>query len=130
MITCRGLAVALLATCNSAMAWPPADLAPASDTTPAAPFGQHRGYADSPLGQVHYVDVDPGRRGGRAAGPTVVLLHQTPWFHVFYVQIQLVLAKRGFRSGRVIPSTTDTMPLSLLRWRRRCGGSSRGVRPS
>jgi haloalkane dehalogenase len=98
LIKCGRLALALLAMCNSAMAWPPADLALAADTTPSAPFGQRRGYADSPLGQVHYVDVNPGRRGSRAARPAVVLLHQTPWFHVFYVQIQMELAKRGFRS--------------------------------
>lgn len=101
MIEFRGPMLAklgLLVMCSPALAWPPADLAPAADTTPSAPFGQQRGYANSPLGQVHYVDVDPGRRGGGSARSTVVLLHQTPWFHVFYVQIQIELAKRGFRS--------------------------------
>lgn len=85
-----------LATC--AFGWPPADLIPPAAAQPSAVFGQHRGYADSLLGQVHYVDVDPGRRGGARSRPAIVLLHQTPWFHVFYVQIQQELARRGYRS--------------------------------
>jgi pimeloyl-ACP methyl ester carboxylesterase len=96
------LGAGLLATAaaSGAWAWPPADLAPPADTAPSAPYGQHRGYVDSGLGQVHYVDVDPGRRGDKLSRsrPAVVLLHQTPWFHVFYVQIQMELARRGWRS--------------------------------
>lgn len=49
-----------------------------------------RGYVASPLGQVHYQDV--------GAGPVVVLLHQVPWFHVYYTRAQAELAARGRRS--------------------------------
>lgn len=95
-----GAALTVMAAASGAWAWPPADLASPADMAPGAAYGQHRGYVDSGLGQVHYVDVDPGRHGNRGsrARPTAVLLHQTPWFHVFYVQVQTELARRGWRS--------------------------------
>jgi len=56
-----------------------------------------RGYADSALGQVHYQEVRP-LEPARGAGPTYVLLHQVPWFHVYYTRAQAELAARGHRS--------------------------------
>lgn len=49
-----------------------------------------RGYADTPLGQVHYQDV--------GTGPAIVLLHQVPWFYVYYTRAQAELAARGYRT--------------------------------
>jgi pimeloyl-ACP methyl ester carboxylesterase len=56
-----------------------------------------RGYADSALGQVHYQEVSP-RRAVRESGRTYVLLHQVPWFHLYYTRAQSELAARGHRS--------------------------------
>lgn len=57
----------------------------------------NRGYADSALGQVHYQEVSP-RGAARNPGPTYVLLHQVPWFHLYYTRAQAELAARGHRS--------------------------------
>ena len=51
-----------------------------------------KGYADTPLGQVHY------RMVGEGDGPVIVLLHQTPWSMVQYAEVQACLAERGVRS--------------------------------
>jgi pimeloyl-ACP methyl ester carboxylesterase len=56
-----------------------------------------RGYADSPLGQVHWQEVRP-KHAAAASSPVYVLLHQVPWFHVYYTRAQAELAARGFRS--------------------------------
>ncbi|MEZ5460073.1 MAG: alpha/beta fold hydrolase [Steroidobacteraceae bacterium] len=56
-----------------------------------------RGYADSALGQVHWQLVQP-ERPARASGPVFVLLHQVPWFHIYYTRAQAELAARGQRS--------------------------------
>lgn len=53
-----------------------------------------RGYAPSPLGQIHYQDVGVARDGQ----PIYVLFHQVPWFHIYYTRAQAELAKRGIRS--------------------------------
>lgn len=50
-----------------------------------------RGYVDTPLGQLHYQQVGSGSK-------LIVLLHQTPWFHVYYSRAQAALAEQGFRS--------------------------------
>lgn len=49
-----------------------------------------KGYAKTPLGQVHYRD--------HGQGPAVLLLHQTPWFSVQYLRVQPALAAAGFRT--------------------------------
>ncbi|QIG78859.1 alpha/beta hydrolase [Stakelama tenebrarum] len=51
-----------------------------------------KGYADTPMGQVHY------RLAGEGEGPVIVLLHQTPWSMVQYAEVQACLAERGVRS--------------------------------
>jgi len=53
-----------------------------------------RGYAPSPLGQIHFQDVGVAREGQ----PIYVLFHQVPWFHIYYSRAQAELAKRGIRS--------------------------------
>jgi len=53
-----------------------------------------RGYAPSPLGQIHYQDVGLAKDGQ----PIYVLFHQVPWFHIYYSRAQAELAKRGIRS--------------------------------
>ncbi len=53
-----------------------------------------RGYAPSPLGQIHYQDVGVAKDGQ----PIYVLFHQVPWFHIYYSRAQAELAKRGIRS--------------------------------
>ena len=51
-----------------------------------------KGYVTTPMGQVHY------RRAGPAAGPVIVLLHQTPWSMVQYSEVQACLAELGIAS--------------------------------
>jgi len=51
-----------------------------------------KGYAQTPMGQVHYRDVGP--RGGTP----ILLLHQSPWSMVEFADIQNALAARGFRA--------------------------------
>jgi pimeloyl-ACP methyl ester carboxylesterase len=68
---------------------PPAHVTPGEVPVPAG-TRVVRGYADTPLGQVHYQDV--------GAGPAVVLLHQVPWFYVYYTRAQAEFAARGFRT--------------------------------
>lgn len=63
---------------------------------PGDGFDVSRGYASSPLGQVHYQDVRPKKTDPRQ--PVYVLLHQVPWFHVYYNRAQAELAQRGIRS--------------------------------
>lgn len=63
---------------------------------PGEGFEVQRGYAPSPLGQVHYQDVQPTKADPRR--PVYVLLHQVPWFHVYYNRAQAELAQRGIRS--------------------------------
>jgi pimeloyl-ACP methyl ester carboxylesterase len=73
----------------------PQSWSPPSHVTPGevpVPAGTRvvRGYADTPLGQVHYQDV--------GQGPVVVLLHQVPWFYVYYTRAQAEFAARGYRT--------------------------------
>ncbi len=68
---------------------PPTHVTPGEVPVPAS-VRVARGYADTPLGQVHYQDV------GR--GPVVVLLHQVPWFYIYYTRAQAQFAARGFRT--------------------------------
>lgn len=72
----------------------------ASDTAdvpvvPGMPFvpglQAERGYVDTPLGQVHYQQVGSGSK-------VIVLLHQVPWFHIYYSRAQAELAENGLRS--------------------------------
>lgn len=58
-----------------------------------------KGYARTPLGQVHY--RDHGASDGK--NPPVLLLHQTPWFSVQYLRVQPLLAAAGFRT--IAPDT-------------------------
>lgn len=57
-----------------------------------------RGYSPSPLGQVHWQDVRPATAATALRNPVYVLLHQVPWFHVYYTGAQAELAARGIRS--------------------------------
>ncbi|MBT5239355.1 MAG: alpha/beta hydrolase [Rhodospirillaceae bacterium] len=52
--------------------------------------GTHRGYVDTPMGQVHYQE--------RGEGASVLLLHQTPWFSVEYSTVLPHIAAKGFRA--------------------------------
>jgi pimeloyl-ACP methyl ester carboxylesterase len=67
---------------------PPAHVTPGEVGAPG--LRVERGYARSALGQVHYQDV--------GVGPPVILLHQVPWFHIYYTRAQAELAARGFRT--------------------------------
>ena len=49
-----------------------------------------KGYADTPMGQVHYRVV--------GEGIPLVLLHQTPWFSVQYATVQPLLAAANIQS--------------------------------
>ena len=51
-----------------------------------------KGYARTPMGQVHYRMVGPGH------APVVLLLHQSPWPMIEYGEIQACLATHGLRS--------------------------------
>ncbi|MFL0414433.1 alpha/beta hydrolase [uncultured Sphingomonas sp.] len=51
-----------------------------------------KGYVTTPMGQVHY------RLMGPSDGPTVLLLHQTPWSLIEWADIQPCLAARGIRT--------------------------------
>lgn len=51
-----------------------------------------KGYAQTPMGQVHY------RLVGKGGGTVVLLLHQSPWSMIEYGEIQACLAERGLRS--------------------------------
>ena len=52
-----------------------------------------KGYADAPLGQLHYRDVGP-----RNAGPALLLVHQSPMSMVEFGAVQNSLAALGVRS--------------------------------
>ena len=62
---------------------------------PGMPFAHDlrakRGYVDTPLGQLHYQQVGSGSK-------LIVLLHQVPWFHIYYSHAQTALAEQGLRS--------------------------------
>ncbi len=49
-----------------------------------------KSYAQTPMGQVHVRDL--------GAGPPVLLLHQTPWFSVQYMNVQPRLSAAGVRA--------------------------------
>ena len=49
-----------------------------------------KGYADTPMGQVHYWVL--------GEGIPLLLLHQTPWFSVQYATVQPLLAAAGIQS--------------------------------
>jgi haloalkane dehalogenase len=70
------------------------DTAEAS-VVPGMPFAQDlqaaRGYVDTPLGQMHYQQVGSGSK-------VIVLLHQVPWFHIYYSHAQAALAEHDVRS--------------------------------
>lgn len=51
-----------------------------------------KGYADTPMGQVHY------RLAGEGDGPVLMLLHQTPWSMIEFAEIQNCLAGMGVRT--------------------------------
>ncbi|MDG2532152.1 alpha/beta hydrolase [Sphingomonas sp. HITSZ_GF] len=51
-----------------------------------------KGYADTPMGQVHY------RLMGPKTGPVLLLIHQTPWSLIEWADIQPCLAERGVRT--------------------------------
>lgn len=51
-----------------------------------------KGYADTPMGQVHY------RLAGKGDGPVLLLLHQTPWSMIEFAEIQTCLAEMGVRT--------------------------------
>ncbi|MDX2222861.1 MAG: alpha/beta hydrolase [Rhodospirillaceae bacterium] len=52
-----------------------------------------KGYAASPMGQVHYRDIGP-----RDAKHTIVLLHQSPMSMIQFAQVQNALAEMGLRA--------------------------------
>jgi pimeloyl-ACP methyl ester carboxylesterase len=52
-----------------------------------------KGYADTPMGQVHYRDAGP-----RDAKVPILLIHQAWMWMIEYAQIQDALAKLGYRS--------------------------------
>jgi pimeloyl-ACP methyl ester carboxylesterase len=52
-----------------------------------------KGYAASPMGQVHYRDIGP-----RDAKHTIVLLHQSPMSMIQFAQVQNALAEMGVRA--------------------------------
>jgi pimeloyl-ACP methyl ester carboxylesterase len=56
----------------------------------AAATGEVRGYAPGPLGQTHF--------RSQGEGPTVLLLHETPWSSHQYANVQPLLAAAGFRA--------------------------------
>jgi len=53
-------------------------------------MGGRKGYADTPMGQVHYRVM--------GEGIPLVLLHQTPWFSVQYATVQPLLAAANIRT--------------------------------
>jgi pimeloyl-ACP methyl ester carboxylesterase len=55
-----------------------------------------KGYAETPMGSVHYRLVGAGTGGG--GGPVLLLLHQTPWSMIEFAEIQNCLAEKGVRS--------------------------------
>jgi pimeloyl-ACP methyl ester carboxylesterase len=52
--------------------------------------GGRKGYADTPMGQVHYRVM--------GEGTPLLLLHQTPWFSVQYAKVQPLLAAANIQS--------------------------------
>lgn len=52
-------------------------------------MGGRKGYADTPMGQVHYRVM--------GEGIPLVLLHQTPWFSVQYATVQPILEAAGIQ---------------------------------
>lgn len=75
----------------------PAGVCPPPGTTEARWVGNGlmrggKGYASTPMGQVHYRLVRAGD------GPVLVLLHQTPWSMNQYAEVQACLAARGVSS--------------------------------
>jgi pimeloyl-ACP methyl ester carboxylesterase len=102
---CRLPALALGCALAAASGSSAAAEAPQPPATPRATLGDVpgtarrviRGYADTPLGQVHWQDVRP-TAGARPGAPVYVLLHQVPWFHIYYNGAQAELAARGLRS--------------------------------
>lgn len=95
IITGVAFAMAALAEDTSNPIADPQSWAPPAHVTPGdvpVPPGVRvvRGYADTPLGQVHYQDV--------GEGPVIVLLHQVPWFYLYYTRAQAEFAVRGYRT--------------------------------
>lgn len=90
--------VALGAEGRAAKVWPGASVMK----------GGQRGYVATPMGQVHY------RRMG--TGPSVLLLHQTPWFSVEYANVIPLLAAQGLsalapdRPGYGMSDVPDYVP--------------------
>jgi len=69
------------------------DSAYASDTvawTGLQNVSGHKGYTDTPMGQIHYRVL--------GEGAPVLLLHQTPWFSVQYAKVQPLFAERGLQT--------------------------------
>lgn len=76
-----------------------------------------RGYADTPLGQLHYAEA--------GAGPTVVMLHQTPRSHDEFAELQELLAADvhtlamdmpgfGLSAPLATPQTIEDMAVGVL----------------
>jgi pimeloyl-ACP methyl ester carboxylesterase len=57
-----------------------------------APLSGGKGYAATPMGQVHYRDVGP-----RDTAAPFLLLHQTPWTMIEFAEIQNAIAADGTR---------------------------------
>jgi pimeloyl-ACP methyl ester carboxylesterase len=93
----RLLAVGVV-LCTSDLALSASSVAPEQRTTLAQVTREgvrvERGYTPSPLGQIHYQDVGPTL----SAEPIHVLIHQVPWFHLYFSRAQEELATRGIRS--------------------------------
>lgn len=101
-----GLGMTLIASLGCGMAHAAAPSSPpsarAAQCAPPAPDDSRwdglgvlrggKGYAPSPMGQVHY------RLMGPKKGPVVLLIHQTPWSMIEFADIQPCLAARGIRS--------------------------------
>lgn len=91
-----GGAVALMSA-TQARAQVPAPACPAVGTKDVDWIGLRqlqggKGYAQTPMGEVHY------RLVGTGTGPVLLLLHQTPWSMIEFAEIQACLAQRGVRS--------------------------------
>lgn len=77
----------------------------------------HRGYAQTPAGQLHYAEA--------GSGPTVLMLHQTPRSHDEFAEVQPLLADRfrtiaidmpgfGLSAPLAVPQTIEAMAAGAI----------------
>lgn len=87
------LAVLVLALCRPALADSTMRGTSSDDWQGWGVLSGGKGYAATPLGQVHYRDIGP-----RDYDKPLVLLHQTPMSMIQFAEVQNELAKRGIRA--------------------------------